>query len=257
MAAGRDGGQAPGADDSGSTPDELLREYARTRAPELRDQIVTAHLGLVERLARRFAHRGEPVEDLAQTGSIALINAVERFDPDLGFEFSAYATKTIIGEMKRHFRDKGWSVRAPRRVQELYLQLGRVVDELSQRLGRSPTVRELAAETGASEQDVIEALEAGHAYRAGSIDVAGPGDESMAARLGGPDSALAAAEERMTLLPHLDRLPARERQILHLRFVEDLTQSEIAARVGISQMHVSRLIARSLAMLRAEYAEEG
>ncbi|MCU1493811.1 MAG: polymerase, sigma 28 subunit, FliA/WhiG subfamily [Acidimicrobiaceae bacterium] len=237
--------------------DELLREYARSRDPELRDKIVSAHLGLVSALARRFAHRGEPLDDLAQAGAIGLINALDRFDPDLGFEFSAYATKTIIGEMKRHFRDKGWSVRAPRRVQELYLRIGQSVDEMSQRLGRSPTVRELAAETGASEQDVVEALEAGHAYRAASIDAPGPDDETMASRLGEVDHELAHAEHRMALLPHLERLPARERLILHLRFVEDLTQSEIAARVGISQMHVSRLISRSLAMLRAQYADEG
>lgn len=236
--------------------DDLLREYAKTRDPALRDEIVEAHLGLVNALARRFAHRGEPVDDLAQAGAIGLINALERFDPDLGFEFSAYATKTIIGEMKRHFRDKGWSVRAPRRVQELYLHIGQSVDDMGQRLGRSPTVRELAAETGASEQDVLEALEAGHAYRATSIDAPGPDDETMASRLGAPDAELAHAEQRMALLPHLERLPEREQLILHLRFVEDLTQSEIAARIGISQMHVSRLIARSLAVLRTQYSAE-
>jgi len=240
-----------------STLDEQLREYARTRDVRLRDELVSAHLGLVNGLARRFAHRGEPLDDLAQAGAIGLINALERFDPDLGFEFSAYAAKTIIGEMKRHFRDKGWSVRAPRRVQELYLRIGQSVDEMSQRLGRSPTIKELAIETGTSEQDVVEALEAGHAYRAASIDAPGPDDDSMSSRLGGTDPELVQAEHRVVLLRHLEVLPPRERLILHMRFVEDLTQSEIAARIGISQMHVSRLISRSLAMIRTSYTEDG
>jgi RNA polymerase sigma-B factor len=236
--------------------DEKLREYARSHDPQLRDAIVAEHLGLVNALARRFAHRGEPLDDLVQAGSIGLINALERFDPDLGFEFSAYAAKTIIGEMKRHFRDKGWSVRAPRRVQELYLRIGQSVDEMSQQLGRSPTIRELAIETGTSEQDVVEALEAGHAYRATSIDAPGPDDETMAARLGGIDLEIGHAEQRLVLAHHLEGLPERDRLILHLRFVEDLTQSEIATRIGISQMHVSRLIARSLSLLRAKIGSD-
>jgi len=236
--------------------DQELREYARTRDPVVRDRIVAAHLGLVNQLARRFTNRGEPVDDLVQVGSIGLINALERFDPDLGFEFSAYVTKTVIGEMKRHFRDKGWSVRAPRRVQELYLRLGHSVDELSQRLGRAPTVAELAENMGASAQDVIEALEAGHSYRLASIDAPSADGDSMASRLGSSDEELARAEERMALVPHLERLPERERLILQLRFVEDLTQSEIAERIGLSQMHVSRLIARSLALLREQLAAD-
>ena len=244
----------PGTDEEARTTDEMLREYARSREPALRDAIVAEHLGLVTPLARRFANRGEPVEDLAQVGAIGLMNALERFDPDLGFAFAAYATKTVIGEMKRHFRDKGWWVRAPRRVQELYLSLGQSTDDLSQRLGRSPTIRELAEETGASEEDVVEAIEAGHSYRMALIDAPGADGQSMASRLGGEDRELAHAEERLALAPHLERLPARERTILQLRFVEDLTQSEIAERLGMSQMHVSRLIAKSLAFLRAEYA---
>ncbi|HUY30151.1 MAG TPA: SigB/SigF/SigG family RNA polymerase sigma factor [Acidimicrobiales bacterium] len=231
--------------------DDRLRRYAATRDTELRNEIVTSYLGLVDALARRFAHRGEPVDDLVQVGAVGLINALERFDPDLGFEFSAFATKTVIGEMKRHFRDKGWSVRAPRRVQELYLRIGTTVEELSQQLGRAPTVRELAAETDSSEEDVLEALEAGHSYRATSIDVQGPGGETIASRLGTSDREFARAERRISLVPLLERLPERERLILRLRFVDDLTQTEIAARVGISQMHVSRLISRSLASLRA------
>lgn len=228
---------------------EKLRAYARTHDRALRDEIIAAHLDLVAHLARRFVRRSEAYDDLVQAGSIGLIKAVDGFDPDLGFEFAAYASKTIVGELKRHFRDKGWSVRAPRRVQELYLGLGLVVDELSQRLGRSPTVRELAAETGASEEDVIEALEAGHAYRSASLDAPGPEGEPLTSRLGHLDRSYDKVDERDLLLPHIDALPKRERLILHLRFVEDLTQSEIAARIGISQMHVSRLLARSLAKL--------
>ena len=226
-----------------------LRQYARTRDKALRDEIIAAHLDLVEHLARRFMRRSEAYDDLVQAGSIGLIKAVDGFDPDLGFEFAAYASKTIVGELKRHFRDKGWSVRAPRRVQELYLGLGQVVDELSQRLGRSPTVKELANETGASEEEVLEALEAGHAYRSASLDTPGPEGEPLTSRLGADEGAYDKIDERDLLLPHIAQLPSRERLILHLRFVEDLTQSEIAARIGISQMHVSRLLARSLAKL--------
>jgi RNA polymerase sigma-B factor len=233
---------------------EKMREFSRTRDPKLRDQLITAHVGLVEQLAKRFANRSEPLDDLVQAGSIGLIKAVEGFDPDLGFEFAAYATKTIVGELKRHFRDKGWSVRAPRRVQELYLNLGQTVEELSQRLGRSPTVKELATETGVTEDAVLEALEAGHAYRSTSLDSPGPEGETLGNRLGREDLEFNKAEDRAVLLPHLASLPERERLILKLRFVDDLTQSEIAQRVGLSQMHVSRLLARSLSMLHEAYA---
>ncbi len=235
----------------GSTEElaEKLRRYARTHDQALRNEIIAANLGLVEHLARRFTRRSESYDDLVQAGSIGLIKAVDGFKPDLGFEFAAYASKTIVGELKRHFRDRGWSIRAPRRVQELYLALGPVTDELAQRLGRSPTVKELAAEIGAAPEDVLEALDAAHAYRSASLDTPGPEGEPLASRLGVADEAFTTVEEREQLLPHLAELPERERLIIHLRFVEDLTQSEIAARIGISQMHVSRLLARSLRRL--------
>lgn len=252
-------GQSAGLTDtippSGSTS-ELLRAYARTGDRELRDRVIAEHLGLVEQLARRFANRGESLDDLFQAGTIGLIKAVEGFDPDLGFEFSAYATKTILGELKRHFRDRGWSVRAPRRVQELYLSLGNTIGDLSQRLGRSPTVREIAAEAGVSEEDVLEALEAGHAYRSKSLDSSGPDGESIESKLGSADAEYEKAEDRAVLLPHLSSLPERERLILRLRFVDDLTQSEIARKIGISQMHVSRLLTRSLAALHEACATD-
>jgi RNA polymerase sigma-B factor len=229
-------------------------EFARTGDVALRDQLVAAHLGLAEYLARRFANRGEPLDDLVQVASLGLLKAVGRYDPERGVEFSTYATHTIVGELKRHFRDRGWAIRAPRRMQELYLRLGKVVASLGQELGRSPTIAELAAEVQVSEEEVLEALEAGQAYRFASLDAPAPGDgegESLATRLGQDDPGMLGAEQRATLSPLLDMLPEREQTILHLRFFEGLTQSEIATRLGISQMHVSRLLARSVAQLRA------
>jgi RNA polymerase sigma-B factor len=228
----------------------MFVEFARHGDQGVRDELVEAHLGLAEHLARRFTHRGEPYDDLVQVASLGLIKSVDRFDPDRGVEFTTYATKTILGELKRHFRDKGWAIRAPRRVQELYLHLGQAVSQLSQQLGRSPTIRELAAETSAPEGDVIEALEAGQAYRSASLDSAGPDEESLASRLGEEDERFGDVEWRAMLFPHLERLHPRDREILRLRFTEGLTQSEIAARIGISQMHVSRLLSRSLGALR-------
>jgi RNA polymerase sigma-B factor len=235
---------------------EELREqfiaFAREREAPLRDELVAAHLGLAEYLARRFANRGEPLEDLVQVASLGLIKAVDRFDPERGVEFSTYATHTIVGELKRHFRDKGWAIRAPRRMQELYLQLGKVVGTLSQELGHSPTIAELAAEVEVSEEEVLEALEAGQAYRSASLDapVGNEEGETLGAHLGEEDVSLADVESRATLSPLLAQLPPRERLILHLRFFEGLTQSEIATRLNISQMHVSRLLARSVSELR-------
>ena len=231
---------------------EQFLAYAETRDASLRDQLVGAHLGLAEYLARRFANRGEPLDDLVQVASLGLIKAVDRFDPTRGVAFSTYATHTIVGELKRHFRDKGWAVRAPRRMQERYLSLGKVVATLGQELGRSPTIAELAAEVQVSEEEVLEALEAGQAYRSTSLDApAGTEEgETLGARLGGEDASLEDAESRATLSPLLGQLGQRERLILHLRFFEGLTQSEIANRLGISQMHVSRLLARSVSQLR-------
>lgn len=228
--------------------------YAATRDQTVRDELVAAHLGLAEYLARRFANRGEPLDDLVQVASFGLLKAVDRFDPERGVEFSTYATHTIVGEIKRHFRDRGWAIRAPRRMQELYLRLGKVVGTLGQELGRSPSISELANEVAVSEEEVLEALEAGAAYRFASLDSPVTGDEegqSLATRLGEDDPHFADAEDRATLFPLLSQLPEREQRIIQLRFFEGLTQSEIATRLGISQMHVSRLLARSVAQLRA------
>ncbi len=218
--------------------------------PEAREELITENLGLAQQLARRFLHRGEPLEDLVQVASVALVKSVDRFDPGRGVDFPAFATRTIIGELKRHFRDKGWAVRASRRVQELYLELGHATSSLVQELGRSPTVAELAEATGATEEAVLEAIEAGQGYRAASIDATESEDDPLAARLGSQDANYDSVEDRVVLGPALATLPAREQSILRMRFVEGLTQSEIAVAVGVSQMHVSRLLSSSLEKLR-------
>lgn len=229
-------------------------EYARTRDPALRNRLVTAHLGLAHQLARRFANRGEPYDDLVQVASMGIVLSVERFDPGRGVEFSTFATRTVLGELKRHFRDKGWLVRAPRRIQELDLELKEVVGHLTQRLGRSPTIAELAEATGTHEEAVLEALEAEQGYRGRSLDA--PGDNGpLADRLGRADAAFASIDNRAVLGPAVARLAPRDQVIIGLRFGEGLSQSEIARRIGVSQMQVSRLLAASLARLRREFAD--
>ncbi|MFJ2112056.1 MULTISPECIES: RNA polymerase sigma factor SigF [unclassified Streptomyces] len=219
---------------------------------ELRNQLVRMHLPLVEHLARRFRNRGEPLDDLTQVATIGLIKSVDRFDPERGVEFSTYATPTVVGEIKRHFRDKGWAVRVPRRLQELRLSLTTATAELSQQHGRSPTVHELAERLGISEEEVLEGLESANAYSTLSLDVPDTDDESpaVADTLGSEDEALEGVEYRESLKPLLEDLPPREKRILLLRFFGNMTQSQIAQEVGISQMHVSRLLARTLAQLR-------
>jgi RNA polymerase sigma-B factor len=233
----------------------MFAELARSGDSELRSELIEAHIGLAEHLARRFVYRGEAYDDLVQVASIALIKAVDRFDPDRGVEFTTFATKTILGELKRHFRDKGWAIRAPRRLQELYLHLNQSVASLSQELRRSPTIAELAADTGATQEQVLEALEAGQSYRSTSLDSAGPDDEGIGSRLGVEAEGMGVAEWRTMLEPYVQALPEREQTILRLRFVDGMTQSEIAAQIGLSQMHVSRLLVHSLATLRERFGE--
>jgi len=218
-----------------------------------RNDLVTLHLPLVTFLARRFRDRGEPLEDLVQVGTIGLINAVDRFDSDRGFEFSSFATPTIIGEIKRHFRDKGWAIRVPRRAQELRMMLTQATAELSQSSGRSPTVRELAAHLKITEDEVIDGIEAAAAYSTASLDAHLGNDEdasTIADFMGDEDPDLGNVDDREALRPLLAALPARERQILGMRFFQGMTQGQIASELNISQMHVSRLLARSLATLR-------
>ena len=219
----------------------------------VRDSLVEQHLPLVEHLARRFRNRGEPYDDLVQVATIGLIKSVDRFDLERGVEFSTYATPTIVGEIKRHFRDKGWAVRVPRRLQELRLSLTQATSELSQRNGRSPTVAELAGFLKLSEEEILEGLESANAYSTLSLDAGESNDDDSVAvvdTLGVDDEGLEGVEYRESLKPMLEQLPAREKKILLLRFFRGMTQSEIAAEVGISQMHVSRLLARTLAQLR-------
>ncbi|MFT4082645.1 MAG: RNA polymerase sigma factor SigF [Nocardioides sp.] len=219
-----------------------------------RDELVRLHLPLVEHCARRFRNRGEPREDLVQVGTIGLIKAIDRFDIDRGVEFSTYATPTILGEIKRHFRDKGWAIRVPRRLQELRMQIGSTSAELTQQLGRSPTPRELADKIGCSVEEIVEGLESGHAYSTLSLDAGDDNDDNPATMLdaiGAEDESLEHVEIRESIKPLLEALDDREKRILMLRFFRNMTQSQIAAEVGISQMHVSRLLTRTLAHLRS------
>jgi RNA polymerase sigma-B factor len=221
------------------------------RYREIRDELVTAHLALVRYLARRFAGRGESADDLMQIGTIGLLQAIDRFEPDRGLEFSTFATPNIAGEIKRHFRDRGWMVRVPRRLQELQGELATGISELSQRLGRSPTVPEIAKHLGLTEEEVIDGTESARAYSAVPIDVPSTATGmTVADTLIESDSALDHVELRHALRPVLADLTERERQALTLRFVDNLTQSEIAEVLGVSQVHVSRLLAKTLAELR-------
>lgn len=222
------------------------------RRTEARNRLATLHLPLAEHLARRFAGRGEPYEDLVQVATIGLIKAIDRYDPQRGAEFSTFATPTIVGEIKRWFRDKGWAIRVPRRLQELRMLIGSATTELVQTLGRSPTVAELAQATRASEDDVLEALETAAAYSTISLDSPDVGENapSTIETLGHDDDALEDVENRQTLVTLLGLLPERERRIVVLRFFKGLTQSQIATEVGVSQMHVSRLLSRALVRLR-------
>jgi RNA polymerase sigma-B factor len=232
--------------------EERFVEYRRTGDRALRNQLVQDHMRLAEFLARRFLHRGEPLDDLRQVALIGLVKAVERFEPDRGLQFSSFATPTIQGELKRHFRDKGWAVRVPRRIQELHLELDRTIATMSQELGRSPTTAEIAQRAGVAEEDVLESMEASSLYRLASLDSPRGDDDSgssPAERVGSSDLELDAVETRVAVSTLLSVLPEREQKIVYLRFFAGLTQSEIADEIGISQMHVSRLLTRSLEAL--------
>jgi len=232
---------------------DLFRRFVESRDPTMREELVGIHLPLVEYLARRFRNRGEPLEDLIQVGTIGLLKAIDRFDLQREVEFSTYATPTIVGELKRHFRDKGWAVRVPRRLQELNLSLNKVVAELSQEIGRSPTISEIAAKVRLSEEEVLEGLDTSNAYAVISLDAPAGGEDAptVSEHIGSEDESLEALEYRAALGPLIAELPERKRRILYLRFFRGMTQSQIAARLGISQMHVSRLLNRTLGVLRA------
>jgi RNA polymerase sigma-B factor len=216
-----------------------------------RDELVARHLGLAQSLASRYANRGEHLDDLVQVAMIGLVRAAERFSPERGIQFSTFATATILGELKHHFRDTRWSVHVPRSVQEAYLRVKEATDSLSQEVGRSPSLLEIADRAGLSEEQVVQALEAGLAFRMASLDA--PLDEGGAGAVDHVElesNDLERVEQRQLLNPLITRLPERQQRILRLRFEQDLTQREIAAVLGMSQMHVSRLLSRSLAQLR-------
>jgi RNA polymerase sigma-B factor len=241
-----------------STPKEtaeLFTEYARTRDPATRDRLILGHQNLVHYLAGKFTNRGIPLEDLSQVGMIGLTNAVDRFDPDRGLQFSTYATPTILGEIRRHFRDKGWQLKVPRRLQELNMAAARTAEMLSASLGRPATIQEVAARIGATEEETLAAIELGNAYEAVPLDAPMPmqGDSApitLAEFLGGQDPSIARIDAYGDLREAMDSLAPREKAIIYYRFFKDLSQSQVAARLNISQMHVSRLQTRALKELK-------
>jgi RNA polymerase sigma-B factor len=249
-----------GRDESEKLDQYLLRRYRLHGDISARQKLITMYLPLVRSLARRYASRGEQFDDLVQVGAIGLIKAIDRFDLERGVELTTYATPNIVGEIKRYFRDKGWSVRVPRGLQELNIRLNKVIDELVPKLQRSPTINEIAEAAGATPEEVLEALETSQAYNSVSLQAApngesGDDETGLIDYMGTEEAAYDTMEDRTMLAPGFAKLDARERYILHLRFFEGLTQSQIAARVGISQMHVSRLIRRALEKLRANIGE--
>ena len=236
--------------------ESLLIAYHRDGDEQAREQVLVELMPLVRALASRYAGRGEALEDLVQVGSIGLIKAVDRFDIDRGVDISSYAVPTIVGEIRRHFRDKAWAMHVPRRLKELSVRLSRVLDQLTNELGRSPTIAELAVAVGVDEEDVIDALDSTNAYSTRSLSAPyeDGGDEYLADKLGTDDSGFAEIEDSALVEAGFSALDERERRIVELRFFEEMTQSQIAAEIGISQMHVSRLIRRSLEKVREEIA---
>jgi RNA polymerase sigma-B factor len=235
---------------------ELLREYHLHGNASAREELIERYMSLVRSLARRYAYRGEQLEDLVQIGAIGLIKAIDRFDVERGVELTTYATPNIIGEIKRHFRDKGWSVRVPRGLQELNVQLSRLIEQLTVQLGRSPTIPELAEAAHVEEEEVLEALESSRAYTSLSLSSGTGGDDEEdldpLESIGSEEPRYEISEDWAAIEPGLRALDNREKAILHLRFFNGLTQSQIAQQIGISQMHVSRLIRRALQNIRDE-----
>jgi RNA polymerase sigma-B factor len=235
---------------------KLLVRYRSAGDPAAREQLVRRFLPLARQLARRYQRGGEQLDDLVQVASLGLLKAVDRSDPERETAFSSFAVPTILGELKRHFRDKGWSVRVPRDLQEMAVKVDRVAEEMSRELGRAPTPAEIAERTGATQEQVLEAREAAGAYRAVSLDRSRSDEQeegdSYADVVGAEDPGFGLAEDSATVGRLMRVLSEREREVLRLRFEEDLTQSEIGQRVGVSQMHVSRLIRQSIARLREE-----
>jgi RNA polymerase sigma-B factor len=237
--------------------DALLVAFHRDGDQNAREQALVELMPLVRALASRYAGRGEPLEDLVQVGSIGLIKAVDRFDIDRGADFASYAVPTIVGEIRRHFRDKAWAMHIPRRLKELGLRLSRTLDQLTTELGRSPTIAELAAAAGVDEEEAIDALDSMNAYSTRSLYAPfdDASDDNLAEKLGADEPGYTEVEDGTIVAGGLDALDERERQIVELRFFQELTQSQIASEIGISQMHVSRLLRRALATMRGRIDE--
>jgi RNA polymerase sigma-B factor len=262
--AGISAGATPpetGVGDRSSAPDPRFAEYRTTGDRAIRNALVEDYRWLGLHCVRRFKHKGEPTDDLEQVAMVGLLKAVDRFDPGLGYAFSTYAVPTIVGELRRHFRDRTWARRVPRRTKDNYLAIRNIAEELHPTLGRSPTIPEIAQHAGLSVEDTLEALEAGASYRGVPLNPPGEHDDDdhgeEAERLGVDDPGYVATEARMIVPGLLATLPTdRERQIIKLRFVEDMSQSQIAAKLGISQVHVSRLLRTSLNLMRQRLAFE-
>ena len=240
---------------------KLFAQYKETNDPEVRDQLIMSHLNLVRFLASKFKNRGEPLDDLIQVGTIGLIKAIDRFEPDRGLEFTTYATPTIMGEIKRHFRDKGWSVRVPRRLQELSAKINQVTDDLTKELQRSPSIEEIAQRLETTVEEVLEAMESSSAYS--SVPLEGgnsgaDGDEtpSIIDQYVTEDEDLAGSDDRIVLEEAIRDFSPREQEIIRMRFVEGLTQVEIAEKLNISQVQVSRLLRRTLKRIQEKIDPE-
>lgn len=240
---------------------ELFRLYKEKGDEEARDQLIVSHLNLVRFLASKFKNRGEPLDDLVQVGTIGLIKAIDRFDPERGLEFTTYATPTILGEIKRHFRDKGWSIRVPRRLQELSAKVNQATDELTVELQRSPSVEEVAAKLGVGAEEILEAMESSGAYTSVSLEAGGTSEDDEAPalidRLGSVDEDLDASDDRMVIDDAIRDFSPREQEIVRMRFIDGLTQVEIAKRLGVSQVQVSRLLRRTLRKIQDKIDPEG
>ena len=240
---------------------ELFRRYKEEGDMDAREKLVMSHLNLVRFLANKFKNRGEPIDDLMQVGYLGLLKAIDRFDPSRGLEFTTYATPTIMGEIKRHFRDKGWSVRVPRRLQELSAKVNQATDELTTELQRSPTVEEIAQHLDATVDEVLEAMESSSAYSSVPLEAPGSSDSddapSVLDRYVSEDSELAFTDDRLVIEEALAGFSPREREVIELRFVKGMTQIEIAQKLGVSQVQVSRLLRRTLKKIQDKIDPEG
>ncbi len=239
---------------------ELFARYKEQGDEAAREELVMSHLNLVRFLSAKFKNRGEPLDDLVQVGTIGLIKAIDRFDPDRGLEFTTYATPTIMGEIKRHFRDKGWSVRVPRRLQELAPKVNQATDELTKELQRSPSTEEVADRLGITVDEVLEAMESSSAYSSVPLEGSASDDEdapSVIDRYASIDQDLAASDDRMVVEQTISEFSPREQEVIRMRFEDGLTQVEIAKRLGVSQVQVSRLLRRTLKKLQDKIDPEG